>query len=638
MCGIGGYHVSEVWCNKWITDTKVMERVLKEAWFHNIHRGYEAAGFFVVDEDKEIYHYKSPGHAEELFEIDIEGQDRLPISTILGAHTRQPTPHRGDPKDNDNNHPVIYRGCYTIHNGHINNDLELRKKYRQKKEIFPQVDSIAISLRLSDIDPREEGELIPALEELEGNFAFHTIWEKYPDLSLLVRGNTSPLVVARHRAGAIFYGSTKEAVWHMIQYMDINPRPEKGWTYRSMDSGTYILIDNGRPLKWGTFKSTKPNVTVYGNKLNYEMIRWLPREGNRKRQEVYRTDSSYDYVNKEDDWSLFGKEIEPDEILYTRSEGPKIGSFPRDTGESNTEAVLCEADLVVENGGLVHAFFGNIEIVMTNGRVLKDVLDHDRFKNGQRWTKAQKPSLINTRTTAPAVPISFDDFFLRKTTSKTTNVTNLPKETEQYKYILLAEAAKKKEEEGDKGKATTLYMGQNGEIVGDGDIIHDDTGYSYLDTPFSLAWEDDEAKELFAITKHVVRHKDFADLIFLSEVTCQQHDEPFSKHDFPFGCKALLEACAWAYSAFSSVDLFGALPGCGAKLTFTFPHDANKKCKNGHIWVESEVVRVYSKGACWDIIMGEECFVCAATRKLDNLPRVVQKLTHSARIDKMVIL
>lgn len=121
----------------------------------------------------------------------IKGRDKLvPGTNMVLCHTRWFT--KGTPSDNVNNHPVVHKTCFGIHNGMIKNDDKLfeDRKYKRSGE----VDSEIIPAILAHTDWTKPEELKAAMEALQGDFAIAVIDPiRYPDTLLLAKGKGSPL-------------------------------------------------------------------------------------------------------------------------------------------------------------------------------------------------------------------------------------------------------------------------------------------------------------------------------------------------------------------------------------------------------------------------------------------------------------
>jgi len=132
MCGIFGASFAP--------GSRVSRRRLMKALFEESEvRGTDAAGFAFFGADG----------SDGLFKKDVRG-GQLSVSTLphnaasFIGHTRNST--HGDPKDNDNNHPIESPSgdIRLVHNGVITNHREVRQALGKDGKKLPDVDSSVI--------------------------------------------------------------------------------------------------------------------------------------------------------------------------------------------------------------------------------------------------------------------------------------------------------------------------------------------------------------------------------------------------------------------------------------------------------------------------------------------------------------
>lgn len=629
MCGIAGYNVSNGWADKYLKPDKV-EKVLKEAWFHNIHRGHKAAGFFSIPANgDELMLFKSPGQADQIFEEEIEGKEIFaePVR-VLGAHTREPTLGLGTFSNNANNHPVHYDGCYVTHNGTIYNDDDIKDMFQLSKpdrEKLGEVDSVAIAMLLSTCDPYGPLENIAReLVELRGGMSIHAVWEKAPGLSLLAVGDVQPMVVAHHASGAMFYGSEVVSVQAMIRACGVKYGEEDGWTYRKLEKGTVIVVENGIPTAWGAFTPKSKHQTF---KAAYcFMTRYLPAEGDRGKKLVYSTDDVSDYIHKTSfkSFSMLGTEKVP---VYDRADKELLDevTWPIKGGELSEDAVLVEADLVYRNKGFIHAFFGNVEIVMTSGRIVKDVFNHDAFDNKDRWEKFLKQDeTFNKTSVLRMYDFEWEKFFDKlKRTTKVTPFTVIP----DYEFL----------KEADSGKGVVVeFLGQRNGGTGSENSLFTDSEKLWYKPEMRLDWKyySSTRRDIYQET---VTHVYDSELAFLHDPLCPDHKQKLSQHEHPRDCLAVLKSAAYTISCFQDLDLWWFFYSKGdenkGKPQVQYITAKGNSCEDtDHDYIEQEVVRVNNENHYWEIIVSERCYSCGAQRKLDKLPDWFSKLDVSERM------
>ena len=135
MCGIVGYVGKE---------KKALE-VLIEGLKHLEYRGYDSAGVAYVKNDNEIVIEKSVGRIKNLEEcIDFSDKSNIGI-----GHTRWAT-HGGVTKENS--HPHRCEKIIIVHNGIIENYIELKEKLSKKGyDFYSETDTEVAAVLLNDL-------------------------------------------------------------------------------------------------------------------------------------------------------------------------------------------------------------------------------------------------------------------------------------------------------------------------------------------------------------------------------------------------------------------------------------------------------------------------------------------------------
>ena len=613
MCGIAGYNCSPAWQAEFL-DQKKQNKILEEAWLHNQHRGYDAAGYFAVH-DKGIRVFKKAGTAAEILVDMAKKEKNVPISRVFGTHTRATT--QGTEKDNRNNHPVFWDNIWVTHNGTIHNDDSFRRGLEKKEaKNLPAVDTVAINIALAGVnDPYDIDDVIDNLEDLSGGFAFHAIWKDHPGLSLLVRGDLSPLIVAYNAAGCIVYGSQKESVWHIIYTMGHDPADDN-WVFRDMAVGQVMLFKDGTPIVWKSLPKTKKN--LWSQRADFHMQRILPSEDDRECQVVYATNRLSDFaLENEGHARSLGLAKKPQhlQVIYTRNggflNGSSLKTYPA-MNDTAWQAVASEADTIYQNKKTkyLHVYYGNLEIVMNRSRAIQDIYNHDLFTDDDRWTK----KLDKTEKEQVIISDDFEEFLILKSTS----VNSLPTKPEDYAYVRamnLKEAT----------RATPQLPVMTGPIT----TVGRDTSKKphYWKSITQLGWED-----IFTKDEEVVFHNTAHDLMFLQVEnngggTCSVHNVKFVEHSSPKGCTFLITAAAFAYSNIIDLDVLDYVLGDDASLVYTLP-DHGDACdkKKGHYYLPSSWKRVRSEGVEFDIIVAEECSDCYISKEIAGLPFWLDKM------------
>jgi len=230
MCGIAGiYFVKKNHGYSKFTINKFVDGLLKGIE----DRGRHATGVVSVGwRGQKLLLEKEPIEATKFV------KKRTPIepeqSRIILLHTRYAT--KGEPSQNENNHPVRYRGVYTTHNGVIHNDDELFKSEELKR--YAEVDSEIIPALLHKYG---FGDADKAFEKLRGGFATATIRPGVnPDELILAKGGGYPLCVHVNDTFIVWASTiaTIENAWASVFKSEGKPKIDAEW----IPSGTLWKI------------------------------------------------------------------------------------------------------------------------------------------------------------------------------------------------------------------------------------------------------------------------------------------------------------------------------------------------------------------------------------------------------------
>ena len=185
MCGIVGYTGKDLALGPVLEGLRKLE-----------YRGYDSAGIaLITDAGEKLWIEKRAGKLGILEEIL---GDKVPNSHSGIGHTRWAT--HGGPTD-ENAHPHLDNEgkLAVIHNGIIENYLELRQQLEKAGHIFKsETDSESVAHLLSDSRKKHGGDLAAAMREvcqqLRGSFTLLAIHSDQPGRIVGARRN-SPLVV-----------------------------------------------------------------------------------------------------------------------------------------------------------------------------------------------------------------------------------------------------------------------------------------------------------------------------------------------------------------------------------------------------------------------------------------------------------
>ena len=163
--------------------------ILADGLKHLEYRGYDSSGIAFI-QNKNISSYKKEGNVSEL----TQSLDKKLNANIGIAHTRWAT--HGKPSK-ENAHPHISNNNIAIvHNGIIENYLEIKNKFFQDLSFASETDSEILAHLINFY--RKENEIFEAvylaLKEVKGSYAIAVLDKKNPE-KLIVARNGSPLLI-----------------------------------------------------------------------------------------------------------------------------------------------------------------------------------------------------------------------------------------------------------------------------------------------------------------------------------------------------------------------------------------------------------------------------------------------------------
>jgi glucosamine--fructose-6-phosphate aminotransferase (isomerizing) len=197
MCGIVGYVGPRQCVDLVVAGLRKLE-----------YRGYDSAGVAVVGPSG-LAVRRAKGKLQNLARLLEEKP--LPGCTGIG-HTRWAT--HGRPSD-ENAHPHSYGGVAVVHNGIIENHLELKAALGARGHKFAsETDTEIFAHLIADAlaaGARDLADAVRAtLAEVQGSYAIAVVSEKRPD-EIVAAKNASPLVVG-HGKGESFLASDVPAI------------------------------------------------------------------------------------------------------------------------------------------------------------------------------------------------------------------------------------------------------------------------------------------------------------------------------------------------------------------------------------------------------------------------------------------
>lgn len=206
MCGIVGF-----------TGTAQAAGILMEGLGNLEYRGYDSAGISVFSE-KGIRTVKAQGRLKNLAAL----LEREPLGGACGiGHTRWAT--HGEPSD-VNAHPHFTEKLSLVHNGIIENYVELREMLRGKGYTFLSQTDTEVAAKVLDLcyDGDPAGAIRKASALLEGAFAFGILFADRPGEIYAVRRG-SPLIVALGEKGNFITSDVTAVLRYTRRYFTLEP-------------------------------------------------------------------------------------------------------------------------------------------------------------------------------------------------------------------------------------------------------------------------------------------------------------------------------------------------------------------------------------------------------------------------------
>ena len=180
MCGIVGYVGDQQSAPILVAGLKKLE-----------YRGYDSAGLAVVNGGT-LNVVRATGKLKNL-EARIGAEP--PSGTLGIGHTRWAT--HGRPTD-ENAHPHTYDGVAVVHNGIIENHLELKAMLRERGHVFASETDTEVFAHLIAAELRNGVDLPEAVRaavaQVKGTYGLAVVWANDPD-RIVATKDSSPMVV-----------------------------------------------------------------------------------------------------------------------------------------------------------------------------------------------------------------------------------------------------------------------------------------------------------------------------------------------------------------------------------------------------------------------------------------------------------
>ena len=181
------------------------------------YRGYDSAGVGVLNNGIKIFKdVGSPHHLDEIVPKDV-------VSNVIIGHTRWAT-HGMPSKDNSHPHLSMHKKISLVHNGVIENFVELRHELENKGYTFySQTDSEVIA-NLLEVNYLKSMDMLKAIEEtknvLKGSFALAVINEDYPNTLFMLK-NSSPLLIGKGKGFNLIASDASPMVKYTNEFIEL---------------------------------------------------------------------------------------------------------------------------------------------------------------------------------------------------------------------------------------------------------------------------------------------------------------------------------------------------------------------------------------------------------------------------------
>ncbi len=233
MCGIVGY-VGE----------KKVQPILLDGLRRLEYRGYDSSGIALIEADG-LRVYKRSGKLQALEQIVSE---KLSKATIGLGHTRWAT--HGEPNDtNAHPHTDNHDNIAVIHNGIIENHLDLKKKLQEKGHTFvSDTDTEVIAHLISELyDGDLPKAMQQALKRIRGAYALAVISTDAPR-QIVAAKTSSPLVIGVGEGENFLASDVPALLSHTREVLYLND----GELAVLDDQSVQIMDFDGNPIERAT--------------------------------------------------------------------------------------------------------------------------------------------------------------------------------------------------------------------------------------------------------------------------------------------------------------------------------------------------------------------------------------------------
>jgi glucosamine--fructose-6-phosphate aminotransferase (isomerizing) len=209
MCGIVGYLGRKNARDIIVTGLERLE-----------YRGYDSAGLTLFNEQlKSFKIYKNIGRVEKLITSTMKMQSHIGI-----GHTRWAT-HGLVSRANSHPHASESGRFVIVHNGVIENYIDLKDRFLQSHQFKSQTDTEVIAQLIEKFSQTHEVEqaILKTLEQLRGSYALLIIDTLNPN-KLYTAKNKPPLLIGKDKDGITITSDMMALIDYATEYIDLEDK------------------------------------------------------------------------------------------------------------------------------------------------------------------------------------------------------------------------------------------------------------------------------------------------------------------------------------------------------------------------------------------------------------------------------
>lgn len=261
MCGIVGYYGPKSPKEVILTGLRALE-----------YRGYDSAGVAILDNGK----FKRVRAEGKLGNLDIKLATENFSGQLGIGHTRWAT--HGRPSER-NAHPHCVNGVSIVHNGIIENYVELREELVGAGAVLESETDSELVAHLIERQLRQTPDLLKAVQKvlprLAGAYAVLAVWEKQPDTMIAFK-NGPPLILGVGQ-DAMYVASDVQAIVNYTKnviYLEDNEVVHvKGTQFEVLDLAGKVLPKSVVTVDWTATAASKGGFSHFMLKEIFEQPR-----------------------------------------------------------------------------------------------------------------------------------------------------------------------------------------------------------------------------------------------------------------------------------------------------------------------------------------------------------------------------